>query len=795
MQPSLAPTEIIVVNLASNEDFERVGVERFFFLTEPASSRSCSRNDNGNAVRQRHELRKPITEPYLNFLVEVLWPQGRLLKEYTLLLDPPTYSQAAAPAVERATRDTADASTGRVQRTPAAPPPSRASSGTQVQLGAGAPAAPRRDESMTTRDDTLWQIANRNLPSGRVSVNQNMLAIQRLNPDAFIRDNINLLKAGFVLRMPDEQEALKLSAAQASAEVTAQMDDWRAFARGESPARAADEGSRVADADSTASQVDATAPKPASAAAQEDQEGQLRIVAGEGDSAQGGEETAAEVTALQEENDRLNREVEELSYQFDRDQEISTNQLAVKDRQLEVKNQELAEMQEQLAAAREEMDRIRREAGAQSQPAAEVPIWMSPTALIGGLSVLVVGLVIALFVMRKRRQEAEEAAYLAGAAVIEDSQGHGATHLEPSVGESAALAEPIEELDDALADADEALDEFASTDTIEVAEVDDPSFADEVIADEDLVDISTAGLDGADALSVDEPEPAEAVAPSKTTDVIAEADIYVAYERYPQAIGLLTAALEEDPARHDVRLKLLETYVETEDRASFDAQMKELIEVCEDQDVLLAAREIESQAEDRLPTAIEDLSEVAEQGLTAESAHENGAALDFEGDATLDDFDVQLDELDAEAPAATSNGSAELDDFDFELEIEGDSAVDATPSTADDDYVEIAEAETDNNLGGDLGIDFDPETDVATTEELAAVAAEEPVPTLETASVSEDDFDFGDDGSSADTKLDLAQAYIEMGDEEGARDILGEVVQEGDDGQRERAQGLLDAMQ
>ena len=60
---------------------------------------------------------------------------------------------------------------------------------------------------MTTRDDTLWKIAARSLPADGISVNQQMLAIQRLNRQAFIRDNINLLKAGFVLRLPDESEA------------------------------------------------------------------------------------------------------------------------------------------------------------------------------------------------------------------------------------------------------------------------------------------------------------------------------------------------------------------------------------------------------------------------------------------------------------------------------------------------------------------------------------------------------------------------------------------------------------
>ena len=109
----LGPAEI-VVSLASTEDFERVGVERFFFLTDLEFT--VTEGDNGQSVVSVKSSR-PITEPYLNFIVEVLWPNGKLLKEYTLLLDPPTFSQAAAPAVSAPVESSRNpASSGRVQR-------------------------------------------------------------------------------------------------------------------------------------------------------------------------------------------------------------------------------------------------------------------------------------------------------------------------------------------------------------------------------------------------------------------------------------------------------------------------------------------------------------------------------------------------------------------------------------------------------------------------------------------------------------------------------------------------------
>jgi pilus assembly protein FimV len=93
---SLEPNEVIV-NLASAEDFERVGVERFFFL-----SRLQFETDLSDLGRPRVHVtsRDSITEPFVNFVVEVLWPSGRLLREYTVLLDPPTYGEGTAGSAQ-----------------------------------------------------------------------------------------------------------------------------------------------------------------------------------------------------------------------------------------------------------------------------------------------------------------------------------------------------------------------------------------------------------------------------------------------------------------------------------------------------------------------------------------------------------------------------------------------------------------------------------------------------------------------------------------------------------------------
>ena len=89
----------ILANLASADDFERIGVERFFFLSDLSIETDLSGAEPVVRVRSN----QPMTEPFVNFVVEVLWPSGRLLKEFTVLLDPPTYAARpiAAPTVPK----------------------------------------------------------------------------------------------------------------------------------------------------------------------------------------------------------------------------------------------------------------------------------------------------------------------------------------------------------------------------------------------------------------------------------------------------------------------------------------------------------------------------------------------------------------------------------------------------------------------------------------------------------------------------------------------------------------------
>ncbi|WP_447747838.1 type IV pilus assembly protein FimV [Pseudomonas nicosulfuronedens] len=195
-------SEEVVVSLASTQDFERLGVDRNVVTSGLKFTPEVGKNGRGVI---HVSSSRPIREPYVNFVLQVVWPQGRLVREFTLLLDPPTY--VASPV------------------TPPAIAPVAAARAPLAQPVASMPAA---DSYRIQRNDALWDIASRNRPSSGVSVMQTMAAIQRMNPDAFVEGNVNRLKVGQVLRLPSEQQVREQSHAQALAHVETQNAQWKA---------------------------------------------------------------------------------------------------------------------------------------------------------------------------------------------------------------------------------------------------------------------------------------------------------------------------------------------------------------------------------------------------------------------------------------------------------------------------------------------------------------------------------------------------------------------------------------
>ena len=246
----------LTVTLASAETFARYGIDRPFFLQDMEFNVIIA-GASGSVVQIRS--RAPITEPFLTFLVEATWSSGRLLREYTVLLDPPTYAAPTsrqAPAVEAPRRSTPSDS-GQIQRQPTPPPtqrqsrpapqppqPARTADSSAADTSVTdssyesppepRPQPPVDDSSYGTTDggdlvvqrgETLWGLTARNRPDGRLSMNQTMLAIYEANPGAF-GGNINVLRAGASLRIPSADEVFQINRSDALNEVQRQHNAW-----------------------------------------------------------------------------------------------------------------------------------------------------------------------------------------------------------------------------------------------------------------------------------------------------------------------------------------------------------------------------------------------------------------------------------------------------------------------------------------------------------------------------------------------------------------------------------------
>jgi len=234
--------------LAAKDAFTRYGIDRPPFLSTLTFKLGKSKDGRDVLLVRSSES---IPEPFVTFLVEVNWARGRLMREYTVLLDPPVYSpgeraSTAAP-VTAATTAPGSAPTARARPAPAATSPAATADATtaapsrpgraarRASSAASSASSPSGTETSTPvgdgyhvgPGDTLTKIA-RSLRAGgsKADIDQSMIAMYRANPDAF-GGNINILRRGAVLRVPGADEIAALNQTEATSEVRRQMDAWR----------------------------------------------------------------------------------------------------------------------------------------------------------------------------------------------------------------------------------------------------------------------------------------------------------------------------------------------------------------------------------------------------------------------------------------------------------------------------------------------------------------------------------------------------------------------------------------
>jgi pilus assembly protein FimV len=218
--------------LADKDAFSRYGIDRPPFLST-LTFKVGKGKDGRDALLVRST--DAIPEPFVTFLVDVNWARGHLMREYTVLLDPPVYTpgEAASSAAPVTAPAVATPPARRAAPAPVTAPPAQVRAPAAVPSTASAAASTGRNTYQVGDGDTLTKIARSLNADSPGNIDQTMMALYRANPDAF-GGNINILRRGAVLRIPGADQIAALNQSQATSEVHRQMDAWRTESGGAS---------------------------------------------------------------------------------------------------------------------------------------------------------------------------------------------------------------------------------------------------------------------------------------------------------------------------------------------------------------------------------------------------------------------------------------------------------------------------------------------------------------------------------------------------------------------------------
>lgn len=781
---------------------------------------------------------QPINDPFVSLLVELSWAAGKLSREYTFLLDPvdyvpvqpaPVAVKPVAPALQAAEpaqapepiRTFAVSAVPAVQVTnavtPAAPVAEAATaaqsavpevstaasavpevaaeapekSGEQATQVAAAPmeqppapvaaAAEKQEAIEVHRGDTLYKIAAR-YKLADMNLERMLVALYRVNARQFDGRNMNRIRAGKILQLPSQDDYDKVTLSEAVKEIHAQAGDWNAYRQKLASAATAavqpEAAEQVASGKISSSVLD-NAP-----VAKESAKEVLKLSRGEAP----GDQTATGAGGkVMSEQDRKNAAQEDAIAKAKAEQEgqMRTAMLEknIQDMkrlaQLKTEAAALAHPQNSAVAAAPVKPAPARPAPAnaakpkpkvQTEPSLVDQVLNEPLYLAGGAAaLLVIGLLGLMLKRRKKKQDD-------GETLDETAEDLGST--------TGRITQPV-------------------------------------IPSPDTGDFTRAFA----------AQPAAEAAQSESVDPISEADLFLNFGRDVQAEEILKEALQNTPNNHQIHLKLLGIYASRKDVGSFAGLARQLLDTG-DQEAWQQAAEMGRKLDPANPIyggssggfrSMEDTGSATVQipafNVTAPepaaSAQPSGLDFDFDAAAPQANAAAEQDFLgDQEKTMVLSADRGMGMDFDITstnpaLQAADESATlsdagglifDVTGShpSASAEQPKISPPAEDGGLA--FTLDFPVEEEAAKPAPVAPAAA------MAFSGIS---LNFEDAGSApaepapaggndqwqeVSTKLDLAKAYQEMGDNEGAREILEEVMREGDAKQREAAQAIFDQL-
>lgn len=816
---SSTPAELdsLVVVLASNEDFERAGIERREFLS------NLKFELQGNVIRVRSK--EIAREPFVTFLLDLRWKGGRLLREYTVLLDPPMPATQAPPAASAAPAQVAAPAPAPATPPPSAMPPKKAAEPAAESAGraedypaedypvaeaTAAPAAPKSAAAPVAGgsygpvqpQETLWSIAYKLRPDpAAITMDQMQVALLNANPQAFKDGHLGSLLKGSVLRIPGRDEILSVDPVAAKAQVAA--------ARSSQGAALPVRPTPVAKAEPAPAPV--TAPKPAAApkAAPEPSPTPAPVAKAEPAPAPAAKaepapapapKPAAPATAVAETAPAAPK-VEATPPPSE--PVTAPASAAVAEAPAETPAETpIAEPAAQAQAPAEPAEPVATSAPVIKKPKYEVD-WTGflergqemagPYALPAAAGILV--LVVGLLGFGKLRDKYAQWSYnRARRKPPKDEEAPDDTEVEATQANPEPQGEATQ-INPAMA-ATQAMDSgtFNSTQAMEAAPAPPPAKGDKakkapaVDFDKTMQQEPAAATTGGRAVDFD----VTGQYASETVqinldagDPVSEAEFHRAYGLYDEAALLLKQAIEKDPARTDAKVKLAEIYFEASKATEFVAlatELKSSLPEDEWQKIALMGSQLAPQ-------------EALFSGATASA----GASVDLS-------FDEPAAEAPAPKPAAKPAPKAEPakaadpDLLDFKFDEPAPAAAPAAPAAA-----KPAQAD-----GDALEFDLESLSLEMPASEVASAAPEAGEPKADSLDLGDFDLgepdagggesvslegDAGSGGDDASTKLDLARAYVDMGDNDMARGLLNEVLQQGNEQQKKEAGELLQRVQ
>ena len=216
--------------LAPPEAFKAAGLD---YATALLSIRfAIDKRPDGRSIIKLSTDR-PLNEPFVDMLLEINWASGRLVREYTFLLDPPEVAAkapVAAPEARPATQRAAPAAESAPVAAPASAREKSAARPKAAEKELRTEVAPGADSYTVQKGDTLRKIAAQHQPEG-VSLDQMLVGLFRANKDAFDGANMNRLKSGKILTVPAKSDVEAVAPNEAHKIVVAQAADWNAYRR------------------------------------------------------------------------------------------------------------------------------------------------------------------------------------------------------------------------------------------------------------------------------------------------------------------------------------------------------------------------------------------------------------------------------------------------------------------------------------------------------------------------------------------------------------------------------------